>query len=86
MIVAETFEITGRGLAVAVDEVTDLPVGKKLAAVIHRPDGSTLRAEAFKEWLLRRTLDPIENEAFLLLGLTKDDVPVGSDLELTLMQ
>jgi hypothetical protein len=86
MFVAKTYEITGRGLAVAIDEVTDVPVRKKLAAYIVRPHGSTLKSEAFKERLVRHSLDPIEGEAFLLLGLTKDDVPVGSDLILTVMQ
>jgi len=82
MRVADTFEITGRGLAVTVDEATDLPVSKKLAATVVRPDGTTLNADAFKEWLLRRSADPIEGVAFLLMGLTKADVPVGSQLHL----
>jgi len=82
MRVADTFHITGRGLAVAVDEATDLPVSKKLAATVVRPDGTMLNADAFKEWLLRRSTDSIEGEAFLLMGLSKADVPVGSQLHL----
>ena len=84
MRVADTFQITGRGLAVAVDEATDLPVSRKLAATVVRPDGTTVSADAFKEWLLRRSADPIESEAFLLMGLTKADVPIGSELHLSI--
>ena len=82
MRVADTFQIAGRGLAVVVDEATDLPVNKKLAATVVKPDGTTLNADAFKEWLLHRSGDPIEREAFLLMGLTKADVPVGSQFHL----
>lgn len=85
MRVADTFQIAGRGLVVAVDEVTDLPVGKKLAATVVRPDGSTVDADAFKEWLLRRTPEPLESEAFLLPGLTKGDVPIGSELQINVV-
>jgi len=59
-----------------------LPVSKKLAATVVRPDGTMLNADAFKEWLLRRSTDSIEGEAFLLMGLSKADVPVGSQLHL----
>ncbi len=83
MRVADTFQITGRGLVVAVEGTTELPVAKKLAAIVRRPDGTTIEAEAFKEWLLRRTPEPIEREAFLLPGLCKDDIPIGSEIELT---
>jgi hypothetical protein len=82
MLVMARFQISGRGLGVAVDGVTDLPVSRKLEATIVRPDGSSLCADAYKEWLLRRTPEPLETEAFLLMGLTKDDVPVGSELHL----
>jgi hypothetical protein len=82
MRVAEAFQITGRGLVVAVEEVTELPVGKKLSARITTPDGTSIDAEAFKEWLLRRTPELLEKEAYLLVGLVKDDVPVGSEIHL----
>jgi len=82
MEIIETFEITGRGLAVAVEQATELPVSKKLLAVVKRPDGSSIYADDYKEWLLRRNSQPIEKEAFLLIGLSKVDVPVGSELHL----
>jgi hypothetical protein len=80
MRVIETFQITGRGLAVAVDEPTDLPAGKRLLAMVIKPDGERLTADAYKEWLLRHTPKPVEGEAFLLMGLAAEDVPVGSEI------
>lgn len=69
---------------VATDQVTSLPVGKKLLATITRADGTVLRADAYKEWLLRRNPEPLENEAFLLIGLSKIEVPIGSTLQVNL--
>ena len=70
------------GLAVAVEEATKLPVSKKLRAVVTRPDGSTICVDAYKEWFLRRDPQPVEKEAFLLMGLSMSDVPIGSTLRL----
>jgi hypothetical protein len=80
--IVDRFEITGRGTVVVIDAITDLPVGKTLRAAIIRPDLSMLRAEAFKEWVLRREPTPIENEAYLLLGIEKSDVPDGSFIDI----
>jgi hypothetical protein len=79
--VVETFEITDRGVVVVIDETVDLGVGKKLAATIRRPDGSTFEAVAMQEWLLRRRLTPVEHLAFLLADIPKVDVPLGSTIE-----
>lgn len=79
MLVLEIFEIE-RGLIVAVEASTDLPIGRRLSAVVTRGDGTTVSASAYKEWLLRRSPNPVEGEAFLLRGLRKIDVPVGSDV------
>jgi len=79
MRVLETFDLE-RGLVVAVDALTSLPVGKRLSAAVMREDGTTITTIAFKEWLLRRDPRPVESEAFLLRGLKKADVPVGSDI------
>ncbi len=76
--VLESFAITGRGTVVALDGVSDLPVGRKLSAKVERPDGSVIEAAAYKEWLLRRAAPPSETEAFLLLSVEKADVPEGS--------
>src|SRR5690349_10019572 len=84
MKVVETFRISGRGLVVMIDTTTELPVGKKLSATITRPDGSTVLADAFKEWLRRSSQEPIDQEAFLLLGLSESDVPLGSDVRLAM--
>ena len=80
--VLEAFSITGRGTAVALDGTTDLPVGHKLHATVHCPDGSKFEAIAYKEWLRRHSPEPLETEAFLLMGVDKADVPEGAQIEL----
>ena len=81
--IEERFQITDRGTAVVIRQVTGLPVGKPLRATVSRPDGSRFSVEAFKEWLLRRDCSPPEEvEAFLLRGVAKNDVPDGSTIEL----
>lgn len=82
--VSDTFLVTGRGLVVAIDGKTDLPVARRLRATIELADGRTLSAEASKEWFLIRQPVVRENEAFLLHGLNKDDVPIGSLIDLSL--
>lgn len=69
-----------------IHETTDLPVGKALRAPVIRPDSSTLTAEAFKEWLLRREQRPVEREAYLLRGIDKSDIPEGSFVEIELAE
>ncbi|MES2057427.1 MAG: hypothetical protein V4564_15950 [Pseudomonadota bacterium] len=84
MRVLETFEI-GRGLVIAVEGASNLPAGKRLSAFVTRGDGTRISAVAYKEWLLRRDLRPVEAEAFLLRGLRKSDVPIGSEVVLELV-
>lgn len=85
MQVLETFEIE-RGLIVAVAPASKLSVARRLNAVITRQDGSTVATTAYKEWLLNRdpSVQQDEKEAFLLLGVTKADVPIGSGITLNL--
>jgi hypothetical protein len=79
------FEITGRGTVVAIAETTDFPVAKQLQATVTRPDGSQLSATAFKEWLLLKTIPHnVEQEAYLLKGINKSDIPEGSTVEVYL--
>jgi hypothetical protein len=81
--IIELFEISGRGTVAVVAQPTDLPVGKVLQAKIICPDGSYISAEAFKEWLLRRSSPTtIEHEAYLLRDITKNDVPSGASIEI----
>ena len=84
MKVLETFEISNRGIVVAVDGLTDLPVAKELEAQIKRPDGSVRQFKASKEFLKRTYPEPAETEAFLVYQATKDDIAVGSEIELYL--
>lgn len=81
--VMEAFSVTSRpGTMVLVAGATDLPVNRKLLATLHRPDGSSTEAVAYKDWLLRRTPAVHEIEGFLLVGLEKIDVPVGSLIDI----
>lgn len=81
MLVVETFEIE-RGLIVAVAPLSDLPIAQRLCALIAREDGTKVSAVAYKEYLLQRNPKPAENEVFLLHGLKKPDVPIGSEITL----
>ena len=76
--VEETFTITGRGIVALLNGETDLGVGKPYKVEILTPEGKMLKTEAFKEWLLRKNPEPIEKEGFLLMNLSKKDVPIGS--------
>ena len=79
--ILEAFEITGRGTVVVVPEATDLPVGKVLRATVTSPDGSQLQADAYKEWLLRKTPAPLEHEAYLLRGVPISSISPGAEVE-----
>ena len=82
MRVTEAFQITGRGVGVTLDAPTALPIRKTLHAKVYRSDGTSVAAEASKEYLLRRGQTPAETEAFRLMGLPISDVPVGSEIDI----
>ena len=78
--IAEVFEIAGRGTVVAIDQITDRAAGKAHPVEVVTPTGKVLRADAFKEVMLRRQATLIEKEAYMLRGLHKTDIPSGSRL------
>lgn len=78
--VIEVFEITGRGAVVLIAETTDRSVREPHRVEIITPDGKVVKTEAYKEFLLRRQPTPVEKEGYLLKGLHKPEVPVGSRL------
>ena len=83
--IIECFQIDGRGTAVVVPTATDLPAGKLLNAIVGFPEGGeAFRAQAFKEFLLRREAGPVEQESYLLIGVTKDQIPDGAVIEVAL--
>lgn len=86
MQIVEIFQISGRGAAVVIDGITEFPVAKKLIATVRKPDGTSFSAEAWKEWLHRRNPEPLEKEAFLLMGIAKEEVPIGSQLHLQIAE
>lgn len=78
--VKEVFAVTGLGAVVVLDGTSALPINEALDAIIERPDGSRISAEAWKEWILRRIPTPVEIEAFRLKNLAPVDVPLGSEV------
>jgi hypothetical protein len=78
--IVEVFEITGRGIIAALDALTGRAVYGAHKVQVLKPTGEVISTEAYKESLLRRQPTPVENDAFLLKGLKKSDVPVGSRL------
>lgn len=80
--IIERFQITGRGLVVAVATSKRFASGSKLRATVTNPDGSTLTANAFKEVLLRHRHVVNEQEAYLLQGLSKEQVQDGAYVEI----
>ena len=82
--VIDTFEIKNRGLVILGDSTCEaISVGKECQIVIVTPSGQKLTRKGYKEWLLRRTPDPLENEAYLVVGISKSEVPVGSVATIT---
>jgi len=82
--IIDTFEITNRGLVILGEATCDaISVGKECRISIVTPSGQILTAKGYKEWLLRRTPEPLEKEAYLVEGISKSDVPVGSMATIT---
>jgi hypothetical protein len=75
--IIESFQIKGRGIAVIIDQKTQLPIGRCLQAEIFQNDGSAVKFKTWKEWLLRRSKEPLEGEAFLISDATAKQVQVG---------
>ena len=82
--IIECFEVTGRGTIILIDSKTDLPTGRCLRAKVQHHDGSTREYEAWKEWLLRRTTPPLEDEAFLIVDAVSEKVSIGGTITLKL--
>ena len=81
--VIETFEIRGRGTVALIDEPIDCGIGKPLDVTVTRPDATAFPAVAYQEWLLKRSGMTREYTAFLLMGVAKSDLPVGSSIIVT---
>jgi len=80
--IIEYFEIPNHGTVVVVPEPTHMPARRVLKVSIIGSDGSRLAAEATKEWLLRRTIELIEQEAYLLRGVSKSQLPKEGFIEI----
>ena len=80
--ITECFQIKGRGTVVVINAKTELPIGRCLDATIFHHDGKTETYDAWKEWLLRRSKEPVENEAFLIVDVTIEQIPNGGSITL----
>lgn len=79
--VLESFNIAGRGVSVITDQTRPEPTFRNGDEVeLHRPDGSVLQVPCCED-IVTRT-DPsapyYENYCFAFMGLTKTDVPPGT--------
>ena len=82
--VTDTFEIKNRGLVILGEATCDaVRVGKECEVIIITPLGRTIKAKGYKEWLLRRNPEPLESEAYLVEGVSKSDIPIGSVATIT---
>ena len=72
--IKERFEITGRGVVIVIDEVTNRVPGKAYCVEVTGIDGQKIIAQAFKELLLRRHQVPIEYEAYVVKDVHAQDI------------
>ena len=80
--ITERFLITGRGTVVVINAKTELPIGRCLEATILYHNGKTETYDAWKECLLRRSKEPFEDEAFLIVDATMEQIPNGGSITL----
>lgn len=74
MRVLDTFNLPERGLIVSTDEVIEFPFGARRIATIRSPSGAQIQAE------IRRSVS--HDHDYLLMSVGKDDVPIGSTIDL----
>lgn len=79
--VLESFNISGRGVSVITDQTSQEPSFRNGDEVeLHRPDGSSIKVPCCIEIMCRT--DPsapyYENYCFAFMGLSKTDVPPGT--------
>src|SRR5438270_4421090 len=79
--IQDTFEITGRGVVILIKGLVEEPEGYSLHARVRTPDGSIVEAQAYREIIMRLQPEPHEREGFLLAGIAKEAIPIGSEVE-----
>ena len=82
-VIETSFEISERGTAVMFDGIgSGLPVGRRLKAIIRRPDGSSIEAETTMELVLQSSEERKERPAFLIYGIGENEVVPDSQIEI----
>jgi hypothetical protein len=79
--IQEIFQIQNRGAVAVLGEITDRIPGKPYKVQVILSDGRCLKADAFKEWILRTNPKPVEKEAYILSGLNKADITLPAFLK-----
>lgn len=82
LVVEDVFTIAGRGVILAPDIELHGPATQQLRVELRRPDGTTLVVDALAHLPTVQPLQvpPPSRYVLLLPGLTKADVPVGTDV------
>lgn len=80
--IEDTFEISGRGLVVAVNAVNEFPPGIKVNVSVKNSQGTVLFNDtATQEWMRKLRDDgSSESIAFLMSTATKNQVPIDGSL------
>ena len=79
--VEDTFEITGRGLVVVPGPLTqDFAGPAKVQVVLHRPDGSRMSAPLLIQYHFQTPPPKEYRWACIFTTLSKQDVPIGTEI------
>jgi hypothetical protein len=80
----DTFLVTGRGLVVVPGpRRADVAGGTDIPVELHRPDGTRMRARASLTHTFQSPPPPphiAEQWTCILFGVSKDDVPLGTEI------
>jgi hypothetical protein len=79
--VEDRFTVSGRGVGLGpwVD-VTSFELLGRIVVELRKPDGSRATVEAFADIPRTNPLPTVYKACVLLVGLTKEDVPVGTEV------
>lgn len=80
IVVSESFEIAGRGVAVFLDRFGDWGVGENFEVCITSPDGTELTSRASVEFVRRSHPNPHELPVLLIHSASAATVPMGSTI------
>jgi len=80
LLVEETFNIRGRGVVVAPFLDAGEARREKFAVEFRKPNGETVRVMAFAQIPFITPTPPTPQTHLTLLGVSKEDVPIGTEV------